>query len=163
VLPDLLLTHRKQKVPIVCDFDSVRSSEPKLDLVGIGARRQNEVEFKLALLASVKDQIDTGIYVSVLDLGVLRHVGPPLGRIAAIQIADLPGEFTKPNDSGGAICPLKPEADVAHVGFDRLTRAVPEASGHGRFETGTWLELAGSIPALIQGGPADGQNRPGRG
>ena len=49
----------------------------------MGARRKPEVVLKMALLAAVVDQVDSGIDVLEFDFGVIGDVGVPLLRVVA--------------------------------------------------------------------------------
>ena len=57
----------------------------KLDLPGVGVRRNHEIVFKPALIAVV-DQVNARVNAGVMDPSERRHAGAPAGGIVAKEI-----------------------------------------------------------------------------
>ena len=83
--------HVQYEVTIGIHLEPVRAGKAQGDGLRIGTRRDDEVVFKLSLVAVV-DEIDPGIDVVVADLGVGRDVRAPLLGIVTQKVMDLAGE-----------------------------------------------------------------------
>ena len=61
----------------------------KPNLIRIGFRRDNKIEFQLALIAVI-DQVDARIDIWIFDLAIVGDIGPPRGWVIAGEIVCLP-------------------------------------------------------------------------
>ena len=73
---------REEEIAAVGHMDGRGPFEGQPDLIRIGPWRHDEVVLHGALVPII-GEIDAGIDLVVLDLGIGRNVGPPLGRVIA--------------------------------------------------------------------------------
>ena len=106
------------------DLQLVGALEAEHDFLRISSGGDDEVVFKLALVAVI-DEVDPGIDVPVLDLGVGRDVGAPLRGIVADEVVRLSRELVEPGHQRRGRGTHEVHAD--HVGNHLRSRRAPLA------------------------------------
>ena len=96
----------QQEIPALGDPHVGGPVEHQLDVIWIGARRDDEIIFQLALVAVI-DDIDSGVGLGEADTRIRRNLGVPLLRIVAEEIIDDPRQHLYPLDRGCGVGPFK--------------------------------------------------------
>src|SRR5207249_8553277 len=86
----------------------------KADRPRVRAGRQQEIVFQLPLVA-IADQVHAGIKTLYLGLAKDGNVRPPLGRIVAQEVIDLPRQLARAADPGLGISPHPLPMDGARM------------------------------------------------
>src|SRR5262245_66127207 len=78
------------------DLRLSRPFECEVDDLRVGSGREREIVFELSLLIAVIYEIDAGIDVPVMYLGVSVKIGAPRFRNAADEVMDLSVQLIEP-------------------------------------------------------------------
>lgn len=134
----------EHKVAGGIELDAFGAFELEQDLAGIGAGLDDPVVFEGAGAAAV-DQVDTGIDLAELDAGIVRDIGAPCGRVAALEVVASDGLEIEAFGTRGWIGADHAHADDVAAGLDDgFGRSEKEnlAFGAGK-ELNSWIGLAG--------------------
>lgn len=102
--PHVAQVGRKEEIAAVGKGKSRGPFEGQPDLTRVGPRRHDEVVLQFALVPVI-GEIDAWIGIVVLDLGIGRNVGAPLGRVVADEVFTIPGSGSLPSTVGVGFAP----------------------------------------------------------
>ena len=87
----VLRLEAQDRVAFRVQREAFRSLEVEEDAAGVGSGRDDEVMFQRPLVPII-DQVDAGVDLPELHLGILLHADLPFRGVAADEIAGMPGQ-----------------------------------------------------------------------